>query len=403
MRSWTLPLLIGYLVISPSMARSEPVVSGCLVRVYATVPNPQSFTFAPDGTIYAGHDSHQGDTHPDPVYRIAQGGDPVSEYGTESFCDPDGVLYDPSGYATGVAGGLLVCDWDGGAGSSALRLIHPDESVTTWAVSGQAIKNPTYMVMDSNSAVWMTDDYRYQQGLLRVINGLAQVIVLGPTYGFCGIAISPAGTIYVSANTDGTNKTIREYDLDGNLLQANFATSAAYDILAFGPGGVFGTDLYAMSIGGELYRLDSAGNAVMIGNGFSQPVDLKFGPDGNMYVSEDPEGRILQVSLDDSAVPPWIGAPASDSDLLSVAPNPFRERTEIRLSLGSTQGAIAVSVFDASGRLIRNLHSGPLDPGEHKISWDGLDASGGRSTDGVYFIRAQAQGLRLESRILRLE
>ena len=395
--------VVGIVLLAPTMVRSEPTVTGCQVLVYAAVPNPQSFAFASDGTIYAGHDSHQGDAHADPVFRVAPGGAPVVEYGTQSFYDPDGVLYDPDGSATGIAGGLLVSDWSAGSGSSALRLIHPDESVTTWANAGQAIKNPTYLVMDATGAVWLTDDYRYQTGLVRVIAGTAQVMVSGPSYGFWGIALSPAGTLYVSANIDGANKTIREYDLGGNLLQANFATSAAYDILAFGPGGAFGTDLYVISLGGELYRLDSAGNGVLIGSGFSQPVDLKFGPDGNMYVSEDSEGRILQVTPDLSVVSPWAAAPSSGSSSLSVIPNPSRGWADIQLALGSTQPEIGIGVFDVAGRLVRRLHSGPLTMGAHTVSWNGLDTSGRRCASGIYFIRVHAQGVHLQTRLVRTE
>jgi sugar lactone lactonase YvrE len=392
---------IGFL--TPTMVRSEPIVTGCQVLTYATVPNPQSLAPAPDGTIYAGHDSHQGDTHADPVFRIAAGGAPVTEYGNQSFYDPDGVLYDPDGSATGIAGGILVSDWVASSESSALRLIHPDESVTTWAASGQAIKNPTYLVMDATGAVWLTDDYRYQTGLLRVIAGTAHVMVSGPPYGFSGIAISPAGTLFVAANTDGTNKTVREYDLNGNLLQANFATSASFDLLAFGPGGAFGTDLWAMSLHGDLYRLDSNGNAIQVGSGFQQPVDLKFGSDGNLYVSEDTEGRILQVTPAPSAASPWAAAPLSGSSSVSVFPNPSQGCTDIRLALGSTQPEIGVAVFDVAGRLIRELHSGPLTTGAHTIPWNGLDAIGRRCANGIYYVRVQAPGTQLQTRIVRAD
>lgn len=398
-----LSAVVGVVLLAPTVVRSEPIVTGCQVLVYAVVPNPQSLAFAQDGTIYAGHDSHQGDSHADPVLRVAPGGAPVVEYGSQSFYDPDGVLYDPDGSATGIAGGLLVSDWSAGSASSALRLIHPDESVTTWAAAGQAIKNPTYLVVDTTGAVWLTDDYRYQQGLVRVIVGTAQVMVEGPAYGFWGIALSPAGTLYVSANTDGTNKTIREYDLNGSLLQADFATSASYDLLAFGRGGAFGTDLYAMSLQGNLYRLDATGDATQVGSGFAAPVDLKFGPDGNMYVSEDSEGRILRITPDPSAVSPWVVAPSFGRGTVLVIPNPSRAWVDIQLALGSTQPAIGVFVYDLTGRLIRSLDSGPLTSSAHTISWNGLDTGGRRCASGVYFVRVQAEGESFQTALVRTE
>jgi hypothetical protein len=204
MRSRTLFLLTVLPFFFPSIVRSEPVVAGCQVAPYAAVPYPQSFTFAPDGTIYAGSDSHQGDTHPDPVFRIAPGGAPVTAY-------------------------------------------------------------------------------------------------------------------------------------------------------------------------------------------------------GNMYISEDSEGRILKVVPDVSAVEPWTGTPALAPGSVSAAPNPFRRDTAIRLDLVRAERAIDVGIFDLGGRLVRSLHSGMLGAGEHRIPWDGLDTGGREAADGIYLVRVQSQGLRIGTKIVLLK
>jgi WD40 repeat protein len=263
--------------------------------------------------------------------------------------------------------------------------------------------NPTYMVMDATGAVWLTDDYRYQTGLVRVIAGIAQVVVSGPSDGFCGIAISPAGTLCVSGNTDGTNKTIREYDLNDDLLQGEFATSASYDVLAFGHGGSFGSDLYAMSLHGDLYRLGSNGNAIPVGSGFQAPVDSKFGSDGNLYVSEDTEGRVLQITSDASAVSPWATTRSPGSSSVSVFPNPSRGVTKIGLALGTTQPEICVGAFDVEGRQIRSLHSGPLTAGAHTISWNGVDTCGRHCANGTYYVQIHALGTQLQTKFVRTD
>lgn len=192
----------------------------------------------------------------------------------------------------------------------------------------------------------MTDDYRYQAGLLRVTNGIAQAMAPGPDYGFWGIAVSPTGKIYVSADTEGANTTIREYDLGGNLLQANMASGPNCDVLAFGRGGSSGTDLCAMSTGGPLYRFDTTGHAALIGTGFREPVEILLRPVGT--------GR-----------------------------------------------ASGISIFDASGRRIRNLNLGSHDDAVHTISWDGLNAARRPSAAGTYFIRAEGPGVFVATRIVR--
>jgi sugar lactone lactonase YvrE len=402
MRSKAAAALIAIIALCPTAARTDPIVTGCQVRIHARVPNPQSITFAPGGVIFAGHDSHMGDSHADSVWRIGPGGSPVAHHGDGAFYDPDGVLFDSSGLATGVAGGVLVSDWVQSSSSSALRLIHPDHSVTTWASPGQAIKNPTYMVMDANGAVWMTDDYRYQTGLLKVVDGAAQVVAPGPPCGFSGIAISPAGTIYACASADGVNKTIREYDLSGNLLQANYSTSTAYDMITFGRGGAFGTDLYAMSYSGALYRLGPAGSPIQIGSGFASPSDVKFGPDGDMYVAEDVSGLILRITSMPTSVPSDPGVSARAAVSVSVAPSPFRGPAGIRVTVAASQPAIGVRILDSSGRLVRILHSGPLALGEHVIAWDGSDAVGRPVPSGIYLVRVQGSGTQAASRVVRI-
>ncbi|MBD3286350.1 hypothetical protein GF359_07345, partial [candidate division WOR-3 bacterium] len=47
---------------------------------------------------------------------------------------------------------------------------------------------------------------------------------------------------------------------------------------------------------------------------------------------------------------------------------------------------VSLDVFDLTGRKIRTLHHGELPPGNHRISWDGLDAQGARVSKGVYFV-----------------
>jgi len=72
-------------------------------------------------------------------------------------------------------------------------------------------------------------------------------------------------------------------------------------------------------------------------------------------------------------------------------PNPFNPMTRIAFSLPQP-GAVKVSVFDVSGRLVRELGSNEFDAGRGEIVWDGTDRLGEPVATGVYLYRMQAAG-----------
>jgi hypothetical protein len=102
-----------------------------------------------------------------------------------------------------------------------------------------------------------------------------------------------------------------------------------------------------------------------------------------------------------------VCAPVSAPDLpaaatvagLSCTPNPCRDGAALAFRL-EHPSAVALSVFDASGRLVRALLGGqPCGPGEHEIRWDGRDARGHPVARGVYFARISADGQSVSRKI----
>ena len=101
------------------------------------------------------------------------------------------------------------------------------------------------------------------------------------------------------------------------------------------------------------------------------------------------------------------------TDLLSVeetpkvtflapgAPNPFAGTLRLRFGL-ARPGTADLAIFDAAGRRVRTVASGPYSPGRYSISWDGRDASGGSAAPGLYFVRLRTSDATLERRIIRL-
>jgi hypothetical protein len=77
-------------------------------------------------------------------------------------------------------------------------------------------------------------------------------------------------------------------------------------------------------------------------------------------------------------------------ELLPNRPNPFSGVTSIAFAL-PLPGRASLSVYDATGRLVRTLASREtLAAGRHEVTWNGDDASGSRVAPGVYAVRLES-------------
>lgn len=87
---------------------------------------------------------------------------------------------------------------------------------------------------------------------------------------------------------------------------------------------------------------------------------------------------------------PTLGGEATTAPLGAwlgrANPNPVSGTTQIEYSL-STAGPIAVDIYDASGRRVRELFRGSQTLGGHMLPWDGRDDRGQEVPDGTYFLR----------------
>jgi hypothetical protein len=85
------------------------------------------------------------------------------------------------------------------------------------------------------------------------------------------------------------------------------------------------------------------------------------------------------TGVDDGTVPVRIA--------VGNYPNPFNPTTSVGYAVPRT-GAVDLSIYDASGRLVRTLVEVPShDAGRHSVSWDGRDENGVEVAAGVYFAR----------------
>jgi hypothetical protein len=67
-------------------------------------------------------------------------------------------------------------------------------------------------------------------------------------------------------------------------------------------------------------------------------------------------------------------------------PNPFNPMTTIRFELPA-RTHVTLRVFDAKGRLVKQLVNATAGPGVQHVAWDGSDDRGHSVSSGVYFCR----------------
>ena len=76
-----------------------------------------------------------------------------------------------------------------------------------------------------------------------------------------------------------------------------------------------------------------------------------------------------------------------------AVPQPMRSEVNVSFTLPSATEA-TVRVFDAQGRLVRELWRGALAGGRHQVTWDRKSSAGSRVASGIYLLVLDAGGQR---------
>jgi hypothetical protein len=270
-------------------ASAEPTAAGFQVEVYASVPEPLKITFAPNGELYAGRNPAGDPGGTVRIHRVGVGGSPVVEFGP-ALPDPDAVLFDATGAFAGIPGSIIVGGIVNSGVGAAIHVIAPDGTASTVIGPSTQLDNPSDMTFDGTGRLLFTDHGNQD---VKVTSGGSPATLIALSSNSLSVAYDPSTDRVYSNALDGV---IRIHQSDGTLIDATFATSD--EALAVGPGDVvFGNDIYTVDNGtGELVRIDLAGNATVIGTGFSEVRDLEFGPDGSLYASETSNHRILRIA-----------------------------------------------------------------------------------------------------------
>ena len=80
-------------------------------------------------------------------------------------------------------------------------------------------------------------------------------------------------------------------------------------------------------------------------------------------------------------------------------PNPFKGMGNIAWSV-KTAGNVTLKVYDASGRVVRNLVQSPMKPGRYRVTWDGKANDGRMVSAGIYFYKLETASGKLEQKVI---
>lgn len=99
-------------------------------------------------------------------------------------------------------------------------------------------------------------------------------------------------------------------------------------------------------------------------------------------------------------VDPQIGGPTK-ADLRLLGRNPAAGAVRFGLDVPAAAD-VAVVLYDAAGRRVRELAHGRYLAGTHDLSWDGRDAQGRNCRRGVYFVRSRVGSVEATRKIVML-
>jgi streptogramin lyase len=84
---------------------------------------------------------------------------------------------------------------------------------------------------------------------------------------------------------------------------------------------------------------------------------------------------------------------------LSVFPNPAGEKADISFKV-EQEGFVRLSVYDITGKKVKEIFNNTPGKGNHTVSWDLTDQSGKRVVSGIYFVRYIAGGSAESAKII---
>ena len=191
--------------------------------------------------------------------------------------------------------------------------------------------------------------------------------------------------------------------LDVALVDGNLETGPALIVLIgqrdgvpvlegryrlLGTGGM-GNEVLAGDLNG-----DGAADLVVLGrSGDGDPLDLDVL--GGAFVFINQNSLPTAVAVEQATPSAFV--------LGANYPNPFNPATTIPLSVPDGAEAVDVGIYNLLGQLVRQVWSGPLAAGEHRLAWDGQDGQGQLVASGAYLYQVRVGDQLHTRKMVKLE
>ena len=155
------------------------------------------------------------------------------------------------------------------------------------------------------------------------------------------------------------------------------------------------------------YQVSGTGSEVLAGdlNGDGAADLVVLGRvQGGGYKAVTKGGAFVLINQNSPPTAVAVESPTPSAFVLGVNyPNPFNPATTIPLSVPDGAEAVDVAIYNLLGQLVRQVWTGPLSVGEHRLTWDGRDGQGQPVASGAYLYQVRVGDQLRTRKMVKLE